>query len=110
MRAFLCPLVLSLAGLAATPASARLPPPTAEEQAVLEAKAAREQEQLEREKEALLRAQDAVAARYRKERASRVAPALEDTNLPKNAIELPRDAGPDGRREPSAEAHGAPAR
>lgn len=105
MTAIVCPLMVALN---AVPAAARLPAPTAEEQAALDAKAAREKAQLEAEREALGRAQDRVAARYGRGASREAVPP--STDLPKTAIELPRDAGPHGRREPSAEAHSAPAR
>lgn len=105
MKMIACALFLALC---APHASARLPPPTPEEQAALEAKTAREKAQLEDEQKALSRVQDRVAERYGKGAAEKA--RTDESNLPKTAIELPGDAGPHGRREPSAEAHSAPAR
>ncbi len=105
--------LLSAAALAPAAALAKLPPPTPEEKAALEAKKAQEEAQLEREKRALARAQDEVAARYRGN--GKGAPATSggepsQEQLPKETRVLPGDAGPHGRDEPSAEAHSAPAK
>jgi hypothetical protein len=104
-KTILWPLLLALG---TSTAAARLPPPTPEEQAALEQKTAREKTQLEAEQQALARVQDRVAERYGRNAAEKA--RTEEANLPKTATVLPRDAGPEGRREPSAEAHGASAR
>ena len=95
-------------------AIAKLPAPTAEEQAATEARKVKEKEQLEHEKAALERAQDRIAARYRKDKDSG-APAsgggrVSDENMPRTTSELPRGVGPKPDRPPSAEAHSAPAK
>jgi len=99
---------------AAAVAMAKLPPPTAEQTEAAAAKKEQEQAQLEKEKQLLERAQDRVVDRYKRtkggagpaQRAGRV----EDANMPKTAKELPGDAGPQGGRKQSAEAHSTPAR
>jgi hypothetical protein len=93
--------------VAALPAIAKLPPPSPEERAAAEQKRAREQAQVEREKADLQRAQERVAQRYRGQSRNTSARTDPDT-LPKSARELPRDAGPQGDKKPSAEAHSAP--
>ena len=94
-------------------AVAKLPAPTPEEQAAAEAKKGKEKEQLEQEKAALERAQDRVAARYRETTGAPTAAAggrVSDENMPKTTSELPRGVGPKPERQPSAEAHSAPAK
>ena len=93
-------------------AVAKLPAPTPEEQAAAEAKKAKEKEQLEQEKAALERAQDRVAARYREKTGAPTAAGgrVSDENMPKTTSELPRGVGPKPDRQPSAEAHSAPAK
>jgi hypothetical protein len=108
-------VLIAITSLAvAGPLSAKLPPPTPAQQAAEADRRAREEAQLQAEKVALERAQDAIAARYQRERGGRpsVEPAghVSDTNMPKTARELPRSAGPHGGSQQSAEAHSAPAK
>jgi hypothetical protein len=104
------------AALAATTAVAiaKLPAPTPEQQEAAAAKKEQEQAQLEKEKQLLERAQDRVADRFKREKGStggvQRAGRVEDTNMPKTTKELPREAGPQGGRQQSAEAHSAPAK
>jgi len=97
-------------------AMAKLPPPTPEQAQAAAAKKEQEQAQLQKEKELLDRAQDRVADRYKRTKgvastgSSERAGRTEDHNLPKTVKELPRDAGPQGGRQQSAEAHSTPAR
>jgi hypothetical protein len=100
---------------AAAVAAAKLPAPTPEQQEAAAAKKEKEKAQLEKEKQLLERAQDRVAEHYKRTKGSaatgaRNAGPTEDTNMPKTTRELPRQAGPQGGREQSAEAHSAPAR
>lgn len=102
---------LAAAGLslAAAVAGAKLPPPTPEEQQAAAAKKAKAAEQVEHQKEALARVQDQIAARYRRKHAGPDAvPAAGPTeagNMPKTLEVPPGQAGPQGGREQSAEAH-----
>src|SRR4029434_7856185 len=77
-------------------AIAKLPPPTPEEQAAAAAKKAKEQEQLEKEKALLEKAQDRVAARYRSEKGSGGGTGgnVSQDDMPKTTSELPRGVGP----------------
>ena len=104
--------LLAAAMIASGVAIAKLPAPTPEEQAAAEAKKEKEKEQLEKEKVLLERAQDRVAARYRKEsgNAQGGGGKVTDQNMPKTTVELPRDVGPKPQRPQSAEAHSAPAK
>lgn len=98
-------------------AHAKLPPPTPEEIAAAEQKKAQEQAQLKQAQEQLTRSQDQTVEKYRRTRAAGAPPpgasqAAGETpkeQLPRAARDLPRDVGPHGRDEPSAEAHSAPA-
>jgi hypothetical protein len=101
--------------IAAAVAAAKLPPPTPEQQEAAAAKKEQEKAQLEKEKQLLERAQDRVVDHYKRTKgsgsaAARQAGPTEDTNMPKTTRELPRQAGPQGGREQSAEAHSAPAK
>jgi hypothetical protein len=93
-------------------AIAKLPPPTPEEQAAAAAKKAKEQEQLEKEKALLEKAQDRVVARYRSDKSSGALAGgnAPPENMPKTTSELPRGVGPNPARPQSAEAHSAPAK
>jgi type II secretory pathway component PulJ len=95
-------------------ALATLPPLSAEQEQAAAAKKQAEQAQLEKEKQALERAQDRVAAYYKRDKGKpggAVGSArVSDTNMPKTTRELPRDTAPQGGRQPSAEAHSAPAK
>ena len=97
-------------------AIAKLPPPTPEQQQAAATKKEQEQAQLEKEKQLLERAQDRIVDHYKRTKgtaavaSSRPVGRTEDTNMPKTAKELPRDAGPQGGKQPSAEAHSAPAK
>jgi hypothetical protein len=103
-------ILSALAGVAL----AKLPPLTPEQEQAAAGKKQAEQAQLEKEKQALERAQDRVTEYYRrttgKAAPGRAAARVEDTNMPKATRELPRDTGPQGGRQPSAEAHSAPAK
>jgi hypothetical protein len=107
-------VILILAAALSGVALAKLPPLTPEEQQAADAKKEAEKLQLEKEKEALARAQDRVAEYYKRTKASTGASAsggrTEDTNMPKTTRELPRSTGPQGGTKPSAEAHSAPAK
>jgi hypothetical protein len=96
-------LVMGISGAPLT--YAKLPPPTPEEQAESARKAEIAAAQLEREKQALERVQDQLAARYGKGGGTNAETAKED--LPKTVKEAPGDAGPKGGTKPSAEAHSA---
>lgn len=105
-------IAILVAGLTGA-ALAKLPPLTPEQQEAAAAKKEAEQAQLEKEKQLLERAQDRVAEYYKRTKGGgRATPAgrVEDTNMPKTASGLPRDAGPKGGTQPSAEAHSAPAK
>ena len=96
-------------------AAAKLPAPTPEEQQAAATKKEQQQAQLEKEKQLLERAQDRVAEAYKRAKGTAGASTqrggrVEDTNMPKTTKELPRDAGPQGGKQPSAEAHSAPAK
>lgn len=108
-------LALAIAVAVAGTVAAKLPPPTPEEQQAAAAKKEQQQAQLEKEKQLLERAQDRVAEYYKRTKGAsgantaRIA-RVDDTNMPKTTRELPGSAGPQGGREPSAEAHSAPAK
>jgi hypothetical protein len=105
-------MVSALAGVAL----AKLPPATPEQEQAAAAKKEAEKAQLEKEKLMLERTQDRVAEYYRRTKggaasAPSTAPGkVADTNMPKTTRELPKDTGPQGGRQPSAEAHSAPAK
>ena len=106
-------IAIALSALAGV-AIAKLPPLTPQQQEAAAAKKAAEAAQLEREKQALERAQDRVAEYYKRTKGKGggvgAAPRTETTNMPKQARELPGQAGPQGGREQSAEAHSTPAK
>jgi hypothetical protein len=107
-------VLIAITALAvAGPLSAKLPPPTPAQEAAEAERRAREEAQLQAQKAALERAQDAVAARYKRERGGALSVEsggrVSDTNMPKTARELP-PAGPHGGSQQSAEAHSAPAK
>ena len=103
--------VLASAMLTSGAVMGKLPSMTTEEQIAIEATKAKEQEQLEKEKLLLERAQDRIAARYGKGSASqRTGERVSDKNMPKSATELPRSVGPTPARPSGAEAHGASAK
>jgi hypothetical protein len=96
-------------------ALAKLPPPTPEQEQAAAEKKAKQQAQLEQEKRALERAQDRVVEYYKRTKGSAKASTqaggtVEDTNMPKTVRVLPGQAGPQGGREQSAEAHSTPAK
>ena len=103
-------VLAALAGVAV----AKLPPLTPEQQQAAAAKKEAEQAQLEKEKQALARSQDRVAEYYKRTKGKSGgrpgAGPTESANMPKTTRELPRQAGPQGGREQSAEAHSAPAK
>lgn len=103
-------VVSALAGvaLAKLPASPPLEPQAAA------AKKEKEQAQLQKEKQLLEKAQERTAEYYKRTKGG-AGPATptgrtEDTNMPKSAKELPGQAGPQGGRSQSAEAHSTPAK
>src|SRR3954462_3263639 len=106
--------VAVIASALAGAALAKLPPVSPEQEQAAAAKKQAEQAQLGKEKQALERAQDRVAEYYKREKGKSGAGAgsarVSDTNMPKTTRELPRDTGPQGGRQPSAEAHSAPAK
>ena len=105
--------LLAGAMIASGVAIGKLPPPTPEEQAAAAGKKAKAQEQLEKEKALLEKAQDRVVTRYRKEGGGGpggVGGRVSDQNMPKTTSELPRGVGPNPQRPQSAEAHSAPAK
>jgi hypothetical protein len=111
-------LGFGLAGMFAAGVLAKLPAPTEEQQAASIKKGADEKAQLQKEQEALSRAQDRVAERYRREliKQGKVPPAPTPVaqtaakDLPKVVGVPPRSDGPHGGTTPSAEAHSAPAK
>jgi hypothetical protein len=106
--------VAMIASALAGAALAKLPPLSPEQEQAAAAKKQAEQAQLEKEKQALERTQDRVAEYYKRTKGKSGGPArgarVADTNMPKTARELPRDTAPQGGRQPSAEAHSAPAK
>lgn len=91
---------------------AKLPPPSPEEQAAAAQKKAQQQAQAEEQKKALEQAQDRVAESYKRNHSTASgasAGSTEQKDLPKATRVLPGEAGPQAGREPSAEAHSAPA-
>lgn len=102
---------IAIAVLLASPlAVAKLPPPTPEQLAAERDRRAQEEARLAKEKEQLERAQDRVAERYRKDRASQVSGSVDKADLPQNTKLAPGAAAPEGGRRQSAEAHSAPAK
>lgn len=101
--------ILVAAALTASAVLAKLPPPTPEEQAAVSAKKAAQEKQLKQEAEALAKAQDRVAQRYRKEHAATQA-RTPRSEMPKTTGDLPRGVGPTPDRPASGEAHSAPAK
>ena len=96
-------------------ALAKLPPPTPEQEQAAAAKKEQEKAQLEKEKQLLERAQDRVAAEYKRSKGSAATASArpgrtEDTNVPAKAKELPHDTAPHGGTKQSAEAHSTPAK
>lgn len=103
-------VVSALAGVAI----AKLPPPTPEQQQAAAGKKEKEQATLEKEKQMLEKAQERTAEYYRRTKGgsgpSMPTGRTEDTNMPKTTKEGPGQAGPQGGRSQSAEAHSAPAK
>ena len=97
-----CMLVVMM--VAAGAAFAKLPPPTPEEQATAAAKKEAKEKQAKKAAEALEKAQDRVAQRYRKERATSAA-RTSSGDMPKTTGELSRGVGPTPQSPASAEAH-----
>jgi FtsP/CotA-like multicopper oxidase with cupredoxin domain len=102
--------------VAAGVAFAKLPPPTPEQVQAAEAKKEQDKAVLEKEKEALEKAQDRVVQHYKRTKGATTASAArggqtESTNIPDPAVrKAPGDAGPKGGTKQSAEAHSAPAK
>lgn len=108
-------IAAALLSAATVVALAKLPPPTPEQQQAAAAKKEQEQAQLEKEKQLLERAQDRVAAQYKRSKGiassgSTPAGRTEDTNVSKKAIEPAHSTGPQGGTKQSAEAHSTPAK
>src|SRR3954465_16030117 len=106
---------------AAGVALAKLPPLTPEQQEAAAAKKEAEKAQLEKEKQALDKAQDRVADYYKRTKggssaagsgggAGSTGQRTEDTNVSSKAVRAPRSEGPVGGRAQSAEAHSTPAK
>jgi TRAP-type C4-dicarboxylate transport system substrate-binding protein len=96
--------LIALAMVAAGAVFAKLPAPSPEEQAAAAAKKAQKEIQMKKEAEALEKAQDRVAKRYRKEQAASGARTPRG-DMPKTTGELPRGVGPTPDSPASAEAH-----
>ena len=100
----------ALAGVAL----AKLPAPSPEQQEAAAQKKQADQAQVEKEKEALERAQNRVVEYYKKTKggsgAARVTGETEATNISRKAVEGPGEAAPRGGKNQSAEAHSTPAR
>lgn len=109
LRSALCGCLM----IVATATHAKLPPPTDAERAQRAEANAIAKAQLEKEQEALTRAQDRVADEYRRRQTEQgrvpAAPVpvgqTPQANLPKTITDPPRGAGPTGGTRPSAEAH-----
>jgi len=104
-------VLAAVAGIAV----AKLPAQSPEQEQAAVAKKQTEQAQLEKEKQQLEQAQDRVAEYYKRSKgkpvgAGATSAQVSDTNMPKTTRERPRDTGPQGGRQPSAEAHSAPAK
>ena len=84
-------LLAIIAGLVAGTAMAKLPPPTAEEQAKAEKKKEDKKVDTERDKKATADVQDRIVRRYRAEHPDKAAPAkpvsdqLKDSDVPSGA-------------------------
>lgn len=95
-------------------ATAKLPAPTPEQEQAAALKKEQEKTQLEQAQQALARAQDRVAEYYKRTKGGSGgrphAGPTEEKNLPKTVTVPPREAGPQGGRQQSAEAHSAPAK
>ena len=103
-------MMSALAGVAI----AKLPPPTPEQQEAAAAKKQVDPATLEKEKEALERAQNRVVEYFKKTKGGS-GPAqptgkTEDTNVSRKAVEGPGAAAPRGGKNQSAEAHSTPAK
>ena len=95
-------------------ALAKLPAPSPEQAEVAAAKKEKEKAALEVAQRQLEQAQDRTVAHYRRTKGGSdgqpTAGPTEKENLPKAAVVPPRQAGPQGGRQQSAEAHSAPAK
>lgn len=108
MSKFLPVILATMTALLAGPvAHAKLPAPTAEQQAVADAKKAKEAETAKVEAEKLAQVQDRIAARFGKGPSAGAATAgqTEPSKVPQKAVEAPNSTGPQGGTSPSAEAH-----
>jgi phosphoenolpyruvate-protein kinase (PTS system EI component) len=99
--------VLSAALIATGAALAKLPAPTPEEQAAAAEKKKKAAVQVEQEKQALERAMDRVAERYRSEKGSRSGTSAtpDKDDMPKTTKELPGGVGPEPGQPTTGEAH-----
>lgn len=106
-------LAFGLAALTGV-ALAKLPPPTPEQEQAAAAKKESEKANLEKEKQALEKAQDRVAEYYKRTKGAGggagSAQKTENTNISAKAVRAPRSEGPTGGRAQSAEAHSTPAK
>src|ERR1044071_5480229 len=105
----------ALIGVRGGVALAKLPPPTPEQEQAAAAKKETEKAQLEKEKQALDKAQDRVADYYKRTKGGSGSSAgagqrTESTNVSAKSKEAPRSAGPTGGTAQSAEAHSTPAK
>jgi hypothetical protein len=103
--------ILGVASLAAGVALAKLPPPTAAEQAELAEQKAKKAAEAQQQKEALARVQDRVVERYRQKHggssSSGGGQKTQAENMPKTTSAPPAGTGPRPTRPFSAEAHSA---
>ncbi|HYC48472.1 MAG TPA: hypothetical protein VED01_23615 [Burkholderiales bacterium] len=91
-------------------AVAKLPPPTPEQQQAAAAKKDAQAAQVEQQKQALEKAQDRVVEYYKRTKGTTQASTqrggqTDAANMPKTTKELPGQAGPQGGKDQSAEAH-----
>jgi len=98
-------------------ALAKLPAPTAQEQAAAQQNKAQEATQEAQQKKALDAAQDQVVQNYKNnghgspsQSSASSAASTDPATMPRKAVETPGEAGPHGGRTPSAEAHSSPVR
>lgn len=96
--------------LCLAPVHAKLPPPSPEQQAAAAQKKAEEAEKAREQQEALTKVQDRLAGKFGRGPSGATGGQTEKGNLSQKTVEPKGDAGPNGGREQSAEAHSTPAR
>lgn len=100
--------------LACGAALAKLPAPTAQEQAAAASSKAKQEEQLKKEQADLERAQDRVVQHYKKSKGASAAGGsgqkTQQDQMPKTTSEPTGSVGPKPDRPVSGEAHSAPAK